>query len=60
MCRPHVMGGVPIAVVVKAAGFLEDSGELDAAGTHVVDGWIYFASCCARRNLAMRRKGDKR
>src|SRR5438094_2904274 len=28
---------MPIAVVVEAAGFLEDAGELDAAGTHVVD-----------------------
>jgi hypothetical protein len=31
------MRGVPVAVVVEAAGFLEDAGELDAAGTHVVD-----------------------
>ena len=28
---------MPVAVVVEAAGFLEDAGELDAAGTHVVD-----------------------
>ena len=26
-----------IAIVIEAAGFLEDAGELDAAGTHVVD-----------------------
>ena len=31
------MRGVPVAVVVEAAGFLEDAGELDAAGTHVID-----------------------
>ena len=33
----HVMRGVPVAVVVEAAGLLEDAGELDAAGPHVVD-----------------------
>ena len=31
------MRRLPVAVVVEAAGFLEDAGELDAAGTHVVD-----------------------
>jgi hypothetical protein len=32
------MRGVPVAVVIKAAGFLEDAGELNAAGSHVIDG----------------------
>ena len=31
------MRGVPVAVVVEAAGLLEDAGEFDAAGAHVVD-----------------------
>jgi hypothetical protein len=31
------MRGVSVAVVIEAAGFLEDTGELDAAGTHVLD-----------------------
>ena len=29
------MRSMPVAVVVEAAGFLEDAGELQAAGTHV-------------------------
>ena len=32
-----VVGGVPVAVVVEAAGFLEDAVEVLAAGAHVVD-----------------------
>src|SRR5438552_1846790 len=31
------MTGVPVAVVVEAAGVLEDAGELNAAGAHVFD-----------------------
>ena len=32
-----MLGGVPVAVVVEAAGFLEDAGELHAAGRHIID-----------------------
>src|SRR5205085_10934491 len=32
-----VVAGVPVAVVIKAAGLLEHSMQLDAAGAHVLD-----------------------
>jgi len=32
-----VVAGVPVAVVIKAAGLFEDAGELHAARTHVVN-----------------------
>jgi len=32
-----VVAGVPVAVVIKAAGFFEDAGELHAARAHVVN-----------------------
>lgn len=32
-----VVAGVPVAVIIEAAGFLEDAVQLDAAGAHVVD-----------------------
>jgi len=41
-----VVGGVPIAVVVEGAGFLEDAPQLDAAGAHVVD-------VCLRASVAV-------
>ena len=31
------MAGVPVAVVIKAAGLFEDAGELHAARAHVVN-----------------------
>jgi hypothetical protein len=32
-----VVAGVPVTVVIKAAGFFEDAGELDAARPHIVN-----------------------
>ena len=32
-----VVGGVPVAVVVEAAGLLEDAGQFHAARAHEVD-----------------------
>src|SRR5258705_11571673 len=32
-----VVAGVPVAVVIKAAGLFEDAGELHAARAHVVN-----------------------
>ena len=32
-----VVAGVPVAVIIKAAGFFEDAGELHAARAHVVN-----------------------
>src|SRR5882724_2846593 len=32
-----VVAGVPVAVVIKAAGLFEDAGELDAARAHIVN-----------------------
>ncbi len=31
------MAGVPVAVVIKAAGFFEDAGELHATRAHIVN-----------------------
>lgn len=32
-----VMAGVPVAVIIEAAGFLEHAVQLEAARAHVVD-----------------------
>src|SRR5438552_1282582 len=46
----HVMRGVPVAVVVEAAGFLEDAGQFDAAGAS----WREDAQRVALRLLSLR------
>lgn len=33
----NVVRGVPVTMIIKTAGFLEDAVQLDAAGTHKVD-----------------------